>query len=71
MESSAYRSTTTLTGDEKAMKRIVYRILQVLPDVPEGFAKDTSHSSDLSLKKNGILQLLQHQTVRGTESLNE
>ena len=32
----------------------VYRIPQVLPQMPEGFPKDIGHSSDLELKKNGI-----------------
>ena len=50
-KSSSCRCTTTLTGDEKAMKNIVYRIRQVLTNMPEDFPKNIGHSSDLDCKK--------------------
>ena len=57
--------------DEKAMKKIVYRIPQVFPHMLEGFPENIGHSLDLDLKKNGMLNSLTNQMVRGTESLNE
>ena len=45
------------------MRKNVYRIPQVLLHVPQGFPKDMGHSSDLDLKKNGMLRSLTNQTV--------
>ena len=41
----------TLIGTEKAMKKVVNAIPQVLPSMPESFPKDIGHFSDYNQKK--------------------
>ena len=50
---------------------VVGAIPQVLPHMPQGFPMGSGHSSDLDLKKNGMLHSFKNQTFRWTKSLNE
>ena len=54
IESSSCRCTMTLIGSDKAMKKDVNAIPQMLPNIPKSFPKDIGHSSDLCRKQNSM-----------------
>ena len=68
IESSSCRCTTTSIGARKAIKKVVNVIPQILPNMPKSFPEDIGHSSDLDLKKKGMLRSPIIQMVCGTRS---
>ena len=68
IESSPCRCTTTSFGAGKAMTKFVNAIPQMLPNMPKSSQEDIGHSSDLDLKKNGMLRPPINQMVCGTGS---
>ena len=52
-----------MSGAEKAIEKVAQAIPQVLPHMTESLQEDIGHSSDLDLKKNGVVHSLTNHTV--------